>query len=1116
MIAKLNAFLVVVLITTFLATPANTIATSTPAYVDPSLALVEEDAVSAIVTGVDVTTAADAVRVLGGRVTRELAIVDAVAATLPADQLPELANMPGIRSILQDQPVRASGAISITSGYVTERRARRGVHVLNDEIRALLAVRPGGGAVSVSLNGHVLFLDSDGKEVVNLTLDGGHFTIQPVVDNAGCAYIIDDAGNIYALSAEGALQWRTRIPTGSSAPVGATLSPKGQLIVATGKRLYAIETAAGQIAWRVKLSDRNSGPIVGAPAVAPDGTLYVTTQGQDKEAQGRLLAITPDGHQLWTFVADKKQPFDLPAVLSQNGTIYVASTEGTLYAINADGSSRFRFTVDGKIWANPVVGADEAAFLAADDGLLYAVNGDGSLRFELKVGDKKFRQSLALSPEGDRLYVIANDGHIYAVDSVAGQLLWDHGDQDESLVGPVVDLNGNIHIGDTNGHYIAYTPDGREIAHLDNFAAISQKPVVDRYGTAFFAQAEGAIAVVGRMPKQWDGRPDVLPGNNKKTWRLANPYGIDVGADELHDIKWQRGQRIRGDGVTIAVLDSGIFFDSVVKHELGQHVKKLYLGQADFIDRICEKGEKKRKHPGPVGEQHDGYCFEGPENSKDGFGHGTHVAGIIWSNFIDYNTDTYMGIAPDAHLLSVRVLGNDGYGTYADAIAGIQYVIENKDKLNIRVLNISMSADATVPYFVNPLNRAVEKAWAAGIVVVAAAGNSGPYAETITVPGNDPYVITVGAVDSLRTPGYWPGDNLPRWSATGPTADGFIKPDVLAPGSQIVSFMHNDTTDQSETAKLAEEHSHHSEDISLFRMSGTSMATAVTSGVVALMLQVHPELTPDQVKFRLAYSARPAITGDDVPLYNMLQQGMGRIWAPAAVLGDFPADGRANQGMDIEADLAHGYANDADLAFHYQGPVHKLLSDDGQTYLFYTQDSSGATYGLGAMRAEDMSWIDWPTLSSGIATWSGAYLGGDLTWVGGLSAPAGLATWSGGVATWSGGVATWSGGLATWSGGIGTWSGGLATWSGGLATWSGGIGTWSGGLATWSGSIDTRSATVGATRWVEDDATPGVTDPAPEQPSDSPPDQSNVPAPGTSGETEQPSSSYVYLPSVFR
>ena len=137
-----------------------------------------------------------------------------------------------------------------------------------------------------------------------------------------------------------------------------------------------------------------------------------------------------------------------------------------------------------------------------------------------------------------------------------------------------------------------------------------------------------------------------------------------------------------------------------------------------------------------------------------------------------------LGTAPQARILSVRVLDDDGTGTYADVIEGIQYIVANAAQFNVRVLNVSLSAEATVPYFVDPLNRAAEAAWHAGIVVVAAAGNTGPGASTITVPGNDPYVITVGAVDTQQTPDDWSDDVVPEWSASGPTLDGFVKPDV--------------------------------------------------------------------------------------------------------------------------------------------------------------------------------------------------------------------------------------------------------------------------------------------------------------------------------------------------
>ena len=162
-------------------------------------------------------------------------------------------------------------------------------------------------------------------------------------------------------------------------------------------------------------------------------------------------------------------------------------------------------------------------------------------------------------------------------------------------------------------------------------------------------------------------------------------------------------------------------------------------------------------------------CFSTYHSSHDGYGHGTHVAGIVWSNTQDAYTNVSLGVAPDAQILSVRVLNDQGYGTYADVVEGIQYVVANRDHFGVRVMNLSLSAVSTTPYFVDPLNRAVEAAWAAGIVVVAAVGNTGPGAETITTPGNDPYAITVGAIDSQHTPGYWTDDAIPDWSGSGPT-----------------------------------------------------------------------------------------------------------------------------------------------------------------------------------------------------------------------------------------------------------------------------------------------------------------------------------------------------------
>ena len=446
------------------------------------------------------------------------------------------------------------------------------------------------------------------------------------------------------------------------------------------------------------------------------------------------------------------------------------------------------------------------------------------------------------------------------------------------------------------------------------------------------------------IPVPWDGRPDVQATTDPTVWQLVNPVAIDVGADLLHT-----GHGLTGQGITVAVLDSGLHFSPEVISATETHLATMFEGQVDFVGTGICQGE---------GSLFTGYCATDYTQSRDGYGHGTHVAGIIWNTFTDQATGVSLGIAPEAHILSVRVLNENGYGSYEDVIEGIQYVVANKDALNIRVLNMSLSAQVTAPYFVDPLNRAVEQAWASGIVVVVSVGNSGPGSETINVPGNDPYVITVGAVDGNRTPGYWADDVLPPFTSTGPTRDGFAKPDLLAPGMNIVSFMHNDPQDSSQSAKLVQNHPDYAGSSTLFRMNGTSVAAPIVSGVVALMLQADPSLTPDQVKYRLLASARPALNADDPPdlLYNILQQGRGRLWAPDAVLGNFPPGQAANSGMDIQADLAHGIGwvdtnNDglvqpdevdsAEMAYHYRGRIGRLVSDDGQAYLYYLIDENG-------------------------------------------------------------------------------------------------------------------------------------------------------------------------------
>lgn len=191
-------------------------------------------------------------------------------------------------------------------------------------------------------------------------------------------------------------------------------------------------------------------------------------------------------------------------------------------------------------------------------------------------------------------------------------------------------------------------------------------------------------------------------------------------------------------------------------------------------------------------------------------------------------------------------------------VAGLQWVLENKDRHNIRVVNLSINSAVPESYHTNPLNAAVEILWFNGIVVVVSAGNNGSGADNgiLYPPANDPFVITVGAVDDRGTVDR-ADDVLASYSAYSATADGHAKPEIVAPGSNIVSLL------ASNSAELVRGHPDHRVDgfaggkDYYFRMSGTSMAAGVVSGAAALLLQDEPDLNPDQVKYRLMATAAP-------------------------------------------------------------------------------------------------------------------------------------------------------------------------------------------------------------------------------------------------------------------
>jgi serine protease AprX len=307
---------------------------------------------------------------------------------------------------------------------------------------------------------------------------------------------------------------------------------------------------------------------------------------------------------------------------------------------------------------------------------------------------------------------------------------------------------------------------------------------------------------------------------------------------------WRRG--ITGNGVTVAVLDSGVAADA----DLVQPANRI-LASVNFAD------ERHASDPG---------------------GHGTHIAGIVAGNG-SRSGGEFVGIAPQANIVDVRVLGSTGSGRISSVVRGIEWVLAHRTIYNIRVINLSFGARAHLSYRADPLSAAVEIAWRRGLVVVAASGNGGPERDTVVTPGNDPYVITVGATDDRGNLGR--GNDLLAWFSAWGSADSNAKPDLVAPGRRLVSLRVAGSTldtlfpDRVVVARNGSTY---------FRLTGTSMATGVVSGVAALLLQRRPSLTPDQVKALLVRTTQPYGWNSGQVLPDPIADGSGLLDAYAAMI----------------------------------------------------------------------------------------------------------------------------------------------------------------------------------------------------------------------------------------
>ncbi len=401
------------------------------------------------------------------------------------------------------------------------------------------------------------------------------------------------------------------------------------------------------------------------------------------------------------------------------------------------------------------------------------------------------------------------------------------------------------------------------------------------------------------------------------------------GATQL----WAQGHT--GAGVNVAVMDTGI------------------ASLPDFAGRL-------------VG----GVDLSGGGNPwQDSYGHGTFVAGLIAGNGAS-SAGAYTGEAPGAGLVSVKVAGASGQTDLATLIQGVGWTIANEANDNIRVLNMSLGYLPIESTVIDPLDQAVEKAWESGITVVVSAGNSGPGNGTILSPGDDPLVITVGAVDDGGQ-GSPANDTMTTFSSVGPTnPDGWFKPDLVTSGRSVVSVRDTGSTIDSAnpSARVGAGN---------FVGSGTSFSSAVTSAAAALLIAAHPSDSPDTVKGTLLGTTVPG------PVGNPFVDGHGILDVAAAA-------GAAS--MTLSQPLPTS-------AVPMGGTVGLETAGVGSSW--NPDNWNGSTWNGSTWNGSTWNGSTWNG-----STWNGS------TWNG--------STWNG--STWNG--STWNG--STWNGS--TWNG--STWNG--------------------------------------------------------------------------------------
>ena len=367
---------------------------------------------------------------------------------------------------------------------------------------------------------------------------------------------------------------------------------------------------------------------------------------------------------------------------------------------------------------------------------------------------------------------------------------------------------------DTRGH-------GRVIGNLPIIHGLAIRATAAQARALASNPDVHAISLNGTVTTQGipgGGRLPMMPGSpGVSAAQLQTTYDQTLGVTQL----WNYG--VTGTGVGVAVIDTGI--------------------DGGLPDFASADGRRSRVIVSAVDNAN-------ATTATDSYGHGTDVAGIIAGNrpSSDPLHGQYVGVAPNANLISIKVSDEAGATNVLDVIYGLQFAVQHQSQYNIRVINLSVDSSTPQSYKTDPLDAAVEAAWLHGIVVVASAGNRGATPGAVQYsPANDPYVITVGGIDEHGTAN--PADDtVASWSSLGTTQDGIQKPDVYAPGAHIVSVLAPNSEFANSSCNCIVTGGQY------IATSGTSMAAPMIAGLVADLLQVHPSWTPDQVKGDLTTS----------------------------------------------------------------------------------------------------------------------------------------------------------------------------------------------------------------------------------------------------------------------